>query len=321
MSGSEFDGLSSDFSKYAPKNIRDREHQQPAPPEQPYVNSAPISPSSSLTNSNHDRRPKPKSGLWPERIPDPPLRLDEPGSALFGRIALVVSFAALIALLVIFAKPLYQAAGWMFNAAEETAKAPAPPARPADNNVLADNKLVAPARNDQLIVGRSARSRHLPRTCKRCLLRSISRSQRRRLHRRQAWSSQQSANRSRHRLRQSRHHLRRKQEASGLQCVKLESDAAVWTPTTWNGYVWLSTRGDPSSGHYISRIDPRIQHTVGRLFIPVSSKATREAEFLPPILVSSEDSLWALSGNWFSKNPTLVVRRIQVKRNAADESK
>ena len=102
--------------------------------------------------------------------------------------------------------------------------------------------------------------------------------------------------------------------------TKLESDAALWAPTIWNGYVWLSTRGDAGSGHYISRIDPKIRHTMGRLFIPVSSKATRDAEFLPPILVSSEDSLWAMSGNWFSKNPTLVLRRIQVRpAGAANE--
>ena len=95
--------------------------------------------------------------------------------------------------------------------------------------------------------------------------------------------------------------------------AKIENDAALWLPMTWKGYVWLSTRGDDRSGHYISRIDPKLQHTVGRLFIPISSKAPRYAEFLPPMLVSSEDSLWAVSGNWFSKNPTLLLRRIQAK--------
>jgi hypothetical protein len=38
------------------------------------------------------------------------------------------------------------------------------------------------------------------------------------------------------------------------------------------------------------------------------SKATREAEFLPPILLSSEDSLWAMSGRWFAKDQDMIVR-------------
>ena len=144
MSGSDYDELSSDISKYAPKNVRDRERQTLADIEQPYVNSAPISPSPSSTIRDHVRRTKPESGLWPERVPDPPLRLDEPGSALFGRIALVVSFAAFVALLVIFAKPLYQqGAGWLLSAAVETVQVSNPSAKAAESRASLDNKSIA----------------------------------------------------------------------------------------------------------------------------------------------------------------------------------
>jgi ABC-type branched-subunit amino acid transport system substrate-binding protein len=156
MSDSEYDELSSDISKYAPKNIRDRERQTLADIEQPYVSSAPISPSPSSTKRDHVRRTKPEFGLWPERVPDPPVRLDEPGSALFGRIALVVSFAAFVALLVIFAKPLYrQGAAWLLNAAVETAEVSNRSAKAAESSAPSDNKSIATTKNDQLVTVRS----------------------------------------------------------------------------------------------------------------------------------------------------------------------
>jgi hypothetical protein len=46
------------------------------------------------------------------------------------------------------------------------------------------------------------------------------------------------------------------------------------------------------------------------------SKATREAEFLPPILLSSEDSLWAMSGRWFAKDQD-DRPRIEAKQTGA----
>ena len=156
MSGSEYDELSSDISKYAPKNIRDRERQTQADIEQPYVNSAPLSPSSSSTKRDHVRRTNPEFGLWPERVPDPPLRLDELRSALFGRIALVVSFAAFVALLTIFAKPLYQlGTGWLLNAAVETVQVSNPPAKAAESSASSDKKSIATTKNDQPVTARS----------------------------------------------------------------------------------------------------------------------------------------------------------------------
>ena len=94
--------------------------------------------------------------------------------------------------------------------------------------------------------------------------------------------------------------------------AKLETDGALWGPVIWNGYVWLSTRGDPHSGHYISKIDPGLKHTVGRILIP-ASPGGQEANFLPPILAAEGDSLWALSGNWYSKKAPVIVRRFRAK--------
>jgi len=102
------------------------------------------------------------------------------------------------------------------------------------------------------------------------------------------------------------------------QVATLEQDASLFPPVAWSGYVWLSSRGDPKSGHYITRVDPRAHDSVGQIFIPISPNAARDAEFLPPMLLPSEDSLWAVSGRWFSNDHAMIVRRIQAKQGAAD---
>ena len=149
MSDSEYDDPSSDVSKYAPKNIRDRERQAARPAEQPYVNSAPISPSSAIRD--HDRWAKAPGAGWSERVPDPPLQLDEPGWALFRRIALVVSFAAFVALLVLSAKPLYQLASALFTSTVDKVQVAATSATAAESNTAPDNKSLAAVKNDQLV--------------------------------------------------------------------------------------------------------------------------------------------------------------------------
>jgi hypothetical protein len=93
--------------------------------------------------------------------------------------------------------------------------------------------------------------------------------------------------------------------------AKLEVDNAVFGPVIWNGSVWLSTRGDPHVGHYIAKIDPRLKHTVGRISIPVAVEGARESDFLPPLLVADGDSLWALSGNWWSKRTPVILEALQ----------
>ena len=113
MSAPIGDDKHSDYSKYAPKRLRE----QPAQPaaERPYVTSAPTVPSPPPLHQ--DRRATAEFDSWPEPIPELPPQLPEDTSvALIGRIAVVVTFAAAVALLVIFAKPLWQDARALFNA-------------------------------------------------------------------------------------------------------------------------------------------------------------------------------------------------------------
>ena len=96
--------------RYAPKRLRE---QPTAAPEQPYLDSAPISPGASRTR----REWPPIADFYssPQRVPEPPVRLEDESSGLIARVALFVSLAALIALLIIFAKPLTQFAGTLFD--------------------------------------------------------------------------------------------------------------------------------------------------------------------------------------------------------------
>src|SRR4030095_11792817 len=104
MSGTSRDDEPSDYSRYAPRRFRD-----PAPPsttERPYVPSAPTAP---VPKTGPDRRPRAAFSSWPWAVPEPPPpphRLEDGTSTLVGRIALVVTFAAVVALVLIFAKPI-----------------------------------------------------------------------------------------------------------------------------------------------------------------------------------------------------------------------
>src|SRR5262249_56823147 len=56
---------------------------------------------------------------WPDPAPDPPPpphRLEDGPSALIGRVALVVTFAAVVALVLIFARPISQGAHALVDA-------------------------------------------------------------------------------------------------------------------------------------------------------------------------------------------------------------
>src|SRR5262249_35546122 len=116
MSGTTRDDEPSDYSRYAPKRFR-----EPTPPsstERPYVPSAPTAPSPK--GVHQDRRTTSDFSSWPEPVPEPPpppLRLEDGTSTLIGRIALVVTFAAVVALVLIFAKPISQGAHALLDTA------------------------------------------------------------------------------------------------------------------------------------------------------------------------------------------------------------
>ena len=118
MSGTSRDDESSDYSRYAPKRLRDPIPSPSSSAERPFVPSAPTAP---LPRSGHqERRTTSDFASWPEAVPEPPPpphRLEDGTSTLIGRIALVVTFAAVVALVLIFAKPISQGAHALFDTA------------------------------------------------------------------------------------------------------------------------------------------------------------------------------------------------------------
>ena len=115
MSGPTRDDESPDYSRFAPKRFRE---QPPTTGEQrPYVPSAPTVPAPRTPSP--ERRAASDFPSWPEPVPEPPPpphRLDEGPSALISRVALVVTFAAVVALVLIFARPISQGAHALVDA-------------------------------------------------------------------------------------------------------------------------------------------------------------------------------------------------------------
>ena len=72
-----------------------------------------VTPARNLAHRNWPPNPDFHSGS--QRVPEPPVRLDDGSSRLIGRVALFVTFAALVALLIIFARPLSQLATTFFD--------------------------------------------------------------------------------------------------------------------------------------------------------------------------------------------------------------
>jgi branched-chain amino acid transport system substrate-binding protein len=114
MSGPTRDDESPDYSRFAPKRFRE---QPPASTERPYVPSAPTVPAPRTPST--ERRAASDFPSWPEPVPEPPPpphRLEDGPSALIGRVALVVTFAAVVALVLIFARPISQGAHALVDA-------------------------------------------------------------------------------------------------------------------------------------------------------------------------------------------------------------
>ena len=126
----------SENSKYAPMRFREQPRMPAA--AQLYVNSAPTVPSS--TDVDQDRQTRSEFASWPERISEPSRTAGDGVMTLMGRIVAVVSFAALVALLTIFAKPLWQ--GALTNEGSQTSQAAKPSDRLTANNAPVNNALV-----------------------------------------------------------------------------------------------------------------------------------------------------------------------------------
>src|SRR5664280_819245 len=126
MSAPTSDRENSDLSMYLAKRLR----------EEPDL----------LTNSEFDSaiddlgaEPQRRVAAGPE--PAPPPRRWKKALALIGRIAVVVTFTALVALLTIFAKPLWQSARALLNADSQTLQASKTSDRLTANNAPPNSPL------------------------------------------------------------------------------------------------------------------------------------------------------------------------------------
>src|SRR5215472_11139774 len=105
MSASD-DSTDPELSKYAPKRSRE----QPATPNAERLRqvSTSASPVPSFEEGNQNR---PIPALWPRPVPEPPPARREIGLlGWVGQAALVAAVAGVVALLVVFAKPLLEGA-------------------------------------------------------------------------------------------------------------------------------------------------------------------------------------------------------------------
>jgi len=143
MSPSIDDDENSEASRYA-KRLREQPRMPAA--EQLFVTSAPTVPSSThvhqdrLTNSESVSDIDQMGADLQRRMAAAPRRRENSALAMIGRIAVVIIFAAL-ALLVIFAKPLWQSARALLNADSQTLQASKPSDRLTANNAPPNSPL------------------------------------------------------------------------------------------------------------------------------------------------------------------------------------
>jgi branched-chain amino acid transport system substrate-binding protein len=129
----------SDIARFAPRRLRE----QPPVAERPYIASSPLAPWNQERNVPQERRAMAERDSWPERVPEPPVRFEEGSSSLFVRVSLVVIFAAVVAVGVIFAKPIVQGVRAWFDIAQSSNSPDRPTANPSANNAPL-NEPVAP---------------------------------------------------------------------------------------------------------------------------------------------------------------------------------
>jgi branched-chain amino acid transport system substrate-binding protein len=139
MSSPSDDGTDSELSKYAPKWARE----QPATPDAEPPRSVRTSASTARW-SEEEHRGRLIRSLRPELVPKPPAGRADGLLALVGRSVRVAAFAALVALLVIFGKPLLQRVAVLEPDSPPT-QVSKPPDRLTANNAPANQTLVPAA--------------------------------------------------------------------------------------------------------------------------------------------------------------------------------
>jgi ABC-type branched-subunit amino acid transport system substrate-binding protein len=138
MSASSDDATDPELRKYAPKWYRE----QPATPNAERLQQVSTSASTipSLEEEHRDRRITP---LWPGPVPEPPARRENELRAQIGQMALVAAVAAVIALLVVFGKPLLEGVSPLSSDSQTK-----PVSKPVDSLTANDapaNKVLLPA--------------------------------------------------------------------------------------------------------------------------------------------------------------------------------
>ena len=122
-----------EFEKYAPKQFRE----QPRMPAAQQLHAAPMVRSS--TDTHQERRTIDEVDSWPERIPEPPPpRSDARTSSLFVRFSPAFIFAAVLALGILFYKPVLQVVGGLFEASQPSKPSDRPAADAAPLNGRGD---------------------------------------------------------------------------------------------------------------------------------------------------------------------------------------
>ena len=137
MSAFSDDSTDPELRKYAPKWVRE----QPATPddaERPRYVSTSTSRAPSF-EEGHQNRPIPR--LWPRPAPEPPAEREKGFLGWVGQAALVAVVSAVVALLVVFAKPLLERAS-LLNSDSQTKQLANPSDRHAANNVPANSALI-----------------------------------------------------------------------------------------------------------------------------------------------------------------------------------
>jgi branched-chain amino acid transport system substrate-binding protein len=113
-------GDNSEQSKYAPPRFRE---QPPMPAARHlYVTSAPTVPSPA--DVDQDRPTRSEFASWPERIEEPSRRRDDRAMTLTGRTVTVASIAALVAMAIVFTKPLWEGARALLSADSQNGSEP-----------------------------------------------------------------------------------------------------------------------------------------------------------------------------------------------------
>ena len=133
------DDTDPELTKYAPKWSRE----QAAKPNAEQLRQVSTS-ASTVPSFEEENRNRPISRLWPRPVPEPPAQREKGLLGWVGEAALVAVVAAVVALLVVFAKPLLEGTSFL-NSDSQTKQVANPSERHTANDAPANRALVPAA--------------------------------------------------------------------------------------------------------------------------------------------------------------------------------